>query len=296
MDKIQTETRFDDLTRSLAAGASRRSVLKGAAGGIAALVAGTAWRTNSVSAATAGGVVYQYYQALAARDYHTAYSYLGGGLAQSHPYDQWVQGYADTAYVDLKVTKTTPIPEKNQFKYAVTLTAWHTDGGIVLFKGSYTEGREGGTPKIIDATLTQSSASGVAPLCNAKDLTATETGDAGAGQRYGTVTVVNNGATCVMGALPGVQIYSPHHHKLIAGTLEQGSVITTVKLATGDKAKLDMHWSNWCGAKINGEVTTTVHLPAGQGTWSGLKGIGAPPCLGDPGSASTLTFKPWAKA
>ena len=58
---------------------------------------------------------------------------------------------------------------------------------------------------------------------------------------------------------------------------------------------LRAHWSNWCGAKINGQVTTTVLLPGVQGSFTGLQGIGVPPCLGNPGSASTLRFKPWAK-
>ncbi len=289
------EPRIDSLARSLAGGASRRSVLKGIAGGLTAVALGASWRERSASAAPAGGVVYQYYQALAMRDYPTAYSYYGGALVQAHPYNTWVQGYSDTAYVDLKVESTTSIPANNQIKYVVTLTAWHWNGDILLFKGSYIEGREGGVPKIISASLTHAAGAGFAPLCSASDFSASETGDAGAGQRYGTVTVVNNGATCVMGAMPGARIYSPHHHLLISGKIEPGLPITTVTLASGESAKLDMHWGNWCGAAINGEVTTKVQLPAAHGSWSGLTGIGVPPCLGDPGSASTLTFKPWVK-
>jgi hypothetical protein len=290
----RSDRKFDILAKTVASGASRRTVLRGLAGGLA-LLAGWGARPAAASA-PAGGIVYLYYQAIAAHDYETAYSYLGGTLTQNRTLAQFTDGFSDTTYVDLTVNHTAPDPDHLRNTYTVTVTAWHTDGAILWFKGTYTEGREGGVPKIIAATLAPSTATGVSPLCRAGDLGATESGDSGAGQRYGTVTVVNNGATCVLGGPPTVKIYSPHHHKLITGKLEQGSTIATVKLAHGQRANLAMHWANWCGATVNGEVTTTVLLPASLGSWEGLKGLGVPPCLGDPGSPSALSVKPWARA
>ena len=294
----RANTHFDAIAHAAASGVSRRSVLKSIAGGLASAAIGACWRGASAAAEStpAGGTVYLLYQAIARRDYRTAYRHLGGGFTARHSYADFVQGYSNTAYVDLNVTNTTTILEKNQVNYAVTLTAWRTDGSIVWFKGSYTEGREGGALKIVDSTLTESPARGVAPLCNAADFSLSATGDARPGQRYSTVTAVNHGNACVMGATPGMQIYDVHRYRIVAGKLESGSAITTVTLARGDSAKLTLDWSNWCGPAIDGPYHTKVQLPAGRGFWTGSFGPGVPPCLGAPDSASRLTFKPWVKA
>ena len=188
-----------------------------------------------------------------------------------------------------------PDSAHNRIVYRVTLTAWHTDGAILRFAGTYTEGREGGVPKLIDAALAEAlGGDDVPPLCDARDLRATITGDAGVGQRYGTIAVTITAAgPCVLGGVPAVTLRDGRGDTLVAARRQNGVPISTVTLDPGQDATLDLHWSNWCDGVIDGTPNATVVFAAGKGSLDGLTGIGVPPCLSDPGGASSLQVKPW---
>lgn len=243
-----------------------------------------------------GGLVFDYYQAINARNFVTAYGYLGSKLTASQSRTDFRRGFSDTVFDDLVINAVHPDTTTGRVVYDVTITAWHIDGAVLVFTGSYTEGLEHGVSKLVDANILPAVAHGIPHLCQADDLTASMSGDAGAGQRYGTVTVTNATPTpCVLGGVPKVTIRDGHGRVLITAVQEPGTLITTVTLRTGQKAALEMHWSNWCGPAVDGAPRAIVRLLGNRGRLDELTGIGVPPCLSDPASKSTLTVKPWRK-
>ncbi len=284
----------------LARGGARRALLQQLMPGIVMLVlSGLLLQASAASVAAAdqapAGLVYDYYQAIDARAFSIAYGYLGGRFTSEQSLPAFTAGFADTVYDDLVVDAVEPDPIYNRLVSHVTITAWHTDGAILRFVGTYTEGSEGGAPKLVDAALAEVPVSDdIPPLCDAADLRATMTGDAGVGQRYGTITATNIAAgPCVLGGVPAVNLRDGHGDRLIAGQPESGVPITTVRLDPGQGATLDLHWSNWCNGAVTGTPNATVTFAGDNGSLDGLTGIGVPPCLSDPAGTSTLRVKPW---
>jgi hypothetical protein len=285
---------FDRIARSLARLGTRRALLRGIVGASAAIIGGGWTIPGLAESPTDGGLVFDYYQAIDARDYARAYSYLGSRFTSRQSLQNFAEGFSDTAYDDLTINAVYPDTARARVVYDVTITAWHLDGAILRYTGTYVEGQEGGETKLIDANIVLASATGTSPLCQASDLNAEMTGDAGAGQRYGTITVTNIAdGPCVLGGVPRVTIRDEAGHKLIAAKREPNVPITTVSLDPDQKAELELRWSNWCGGEIIGRPRVAFQLYGHRGTSNPLSGIGLPPCLSDPGGVSTLTVKPW---
>jgi uncharacterized protein DUF4232 len=291
-DHMMNQNSFDQFARNLAYRTDRRTLL----GGVIAAGAGIFGIRHAALAApqSEGGLVFDYYQAIDRRAFKTAYGYLGAAFHARQTLDNFTAGFADTVYDDLVISGVHPDAARNQIVYDVTVTAWHLDGSVHRFTGTYTEGREAGASKLIDAAIREVPVHDMPPLCAASDLHATMTGDAGAGQRYGTVTATNvAGGSCVLGGIPRVAVSDASGNRVISARAEPNVPITTVTLAPGKSATLDMHWSNWCGAPVNGEPHVSVTFRGGEGRIANLTGLAVPPCLSQPGGESTLSVKPW---
>jgi hypothetical protein len=283
---------FDLFARQFAHRTDRRTLLSGAIAAGAAVIGlrRPARATNQAE----GGMVFDYYQAIDRRAFRTAYKCLGTKFTSRQTLNNFTAGFATTVYDDLVINSVHPDAANNRVVYDVTVTAWHSDGSIHRYTGTYTEGNEAGTRKLIDAAIKEAGASPASPLCAASDLTATMTGDAGAGQRYGTVTVTNTAAgPCVLGPVPRVTVRDGLGNQVISSRQEPNTTITTVTLAPGKSATLGMHWSNWCGDSVSGEPRVTVAFRGGEGRITDLTGLAVPPCLSAPGGESQLTVKPW---
>jgi hypothetical protein len=285
------EHNFDLFSRQFAHRTSRRALLTGAIAAGAAVIG--VRRQAGATTQAQGGMVFDYYQAIDRRAFHTAYKCLGTRFTSRQSLENFTAGFANTVYDDLVITNVHPDPASNRVVYDVTVTAWHTDGSIHRFTGTYTEGNEAGTRKLIDAAIREIPVKDMPPLCAASDLEATMTGDAGAGQRYGTLTATNVAAgSCVLGSIPRVTVQDASGTRVISSRQEPNTTITTVTLAPGKSATLGMHWSNWCGAPVMGEPQVTVAL-RDEGKIAHLTGLAVPPCLSAPGVESQLTVKPW---
>ena len=283
---------LDQFARQLAHRTDRRTILTGAIAAGAAAIG--LLRTVRAAAQTDGGMVFDYYQAIDRRAFRTAYKCLGTKFTSHQTLDNFTAGFANTVYDDLVINSVHPDTVNNRVVYDVTVTAWHSDGSIHRYTGTYTEGNEAGTRKLIDAAIKEAGVSPASPLCAASDLTATMTGDAGAGQRYGTVTVTNTApGPCVLGPVPRITVRDAAGSRVISSRQEPNTTIATFTIAPGKSATLGMHWSNWCGAPLTGEPRVTVALRGGEGQIANLTGLGVPPCLSTPGGESQLTVKPW---
>ncbi|HYP61280.1 MAG TPA: DUF4232 domain-containing protein [Thermomicrobiales bacterium] len=286
------EHSFDRLARNLAHQTDRRTILGGVIAAGAAL-----FGIHHGALATPqneGGLVFDYYQAIDRRAFRTAYGCLGAKFRARQTLQNFTAGFTDTVFDDLVINNVRPDPTHNQVDYDVTVTAWHTDGSVHRFTGTYIEGREAGVPKLIDAAIKEVTVRDMAPLCAASDLHATMTGDAGAGQRYGMITATNVAAgSCVLGAIPRVTVSDGSGNPIMTASPEPNVAIPTITLAPGQSATLGIHWSNWCGAPVTGEPQVAVAFRGGKGRITGLTGLAVPPCLSEPGGASTLSVKPW---
>jgi hypothetical protein len=291
-DHTMNEHSFDQLARNLAHQTDRRTILGSVIAAGAALIGirHAAFATPQ----SQGGLVFDYYQAIDRRAFKTAYGYLGAKFRARQTLQNFTAGFADTVYDDLVITNVRPDAMRNQVVYDVTVTAWHLDGSVHRFTGTYTEGQEAGATKLIDAAIREVPVHDMPPLCAASDLEATLTGDAGAGQRYGTVTATNVAAgSCVLGGIPRVVVTDAAGNPVISARPEPNVPITTVTLAPGKSATLGIHWSNWCGTSVSGEPQVSVTFRGGMGRIANLTGLAVPPCLSETGGASTLNVKPW---
>jgi hypothetical protein len=286
------EHTLDHFARQFAHQTDRRTLLTGVIAAGAAVIG--LRRPASAATQAEGGMVFDYYQAIDRRAFRTAYKCLGTAFTSRQTLENFTSGFATTVYDDLIITNVHPDAANNRVVYDVTITAWHTDGSIHRYTGTYTEGNEAGARKLIAAAIREVSVHDVSPLCAASDLKATMTGDAGAGQRYGTVTATSIAAgPCVLGPVPRVTLQDASGNTVISSRQEPNTTITTVTLAPGKSATLGMHWSNWCGAPVTGEPKVSVELRGGEGQIANLTGLAVPPCLSAPGGESHLTVKPW---
>src|SRR5262249_37459132 len=91
---------------------------------------------------TPEAVIGSYYDAVNRGEYSRAYSYWGPAAEapQLPPFDQFAQGYANTAFVDLAVGHVGTGVGAGQlyFTVPVTLVATMSDGSIQTFVGCYT--------------------------------------------------------------------------------------------------------------------------------------------------------------
>ncbi|MEO8288499.1 MAG: hypothetical protein ABI670_18910 [Chloroflexota bacterium] len=89
------------------------------------------------------GTLKSFYNAITRKEYERAYSYFNGAPNPlpdlAPPYNQFVQGYADTTLVTLAVGKVTVgAGAGNLFaNFSAVVTATHTDGSTHTFAGCY---------------------------------------------------------------------------------------------------------------------------------------------------------------
>jgi hypothetical protein len=276
------------------ANVGRRALPLGLLAVVTLVGGGRAWVQEARGASDPESVVIDYYRAIVGRDYAAAYADLGTGL-RSQTLAQFSAGFADTAYVDALVLGATR--SGNGFAVPVRILAWHNDGTIHRYVGSYTVGVEDGADKLIAAAITEApSPSWVPPLCRTADLDVTSTNDAGAGNRFATFTLTNtSAAVCVLGGFPAVELRDDPGPSLIEAVPEPQQAIATVTLESGQAASFDLRWVNWCGAPTNG-LTAVITLPGDNAhPLQVAHPIGVPPCLGE-GQHSDLTMRPFAAA
>lgn len=283
---------FDGVTKGLAGVRSRRSFLKGLVAGAAVLAAGR-FRGRRAAAAGNEAVVIAYYDAIQKHSWQKAYNLLGGKFHQRQTLDQFIAGFADTAFTSVDVRGVSNALPGNTYGIDVVVNAWLKNGTPQRFTGRYFVGREGGVAKIVDANLVVADASGSAPLCRAGQLGFTAQADAGAGNRYSAITVTNTGGACTLAGQPGVSLKSGAT-KLLSGKREPNTTLAPVPLGPGASAVLQLGWTNWCGAGVSGDVAAVITLPGTAGTITVPAAIGVPPCLGAGGSS--LRIRPWQNA
>ncbi len=292
------DVRFDAIARKLGARFSRRSFLGGAAG-VAALAALPLRNAAAkVTAADAKSTVEQFYQLVDAYDYASAYALLGSAWQQSQSQSTFTNGYADTAFVELRVSGTAEAKDGKQVN--VKLTSWHNDGSVKGYAGHYVVGTEGGQTKLISASIKAAAAPSVPPLCKLADLSfALQGGDAGAGSRFGSIVGTNtSGDTCVVGGSPALTIRDSSTGNRLDSTSEPGTPATAVTLAPNASAVAEYRFANWCGANPPKNFSVTVHVPGDFGNATitdELDTISFPPCLGS-GEAALLGIKGWTAA
>jgi hypothetical protein len=268
---------------------------------VAALAAPWAVRGGGARAEDAAAAVVQdYYRNVAIYDYRAAYDLLGSGLRQSRPYDQFVRGYADTAYVEVETSGAQPIANGRE-RVTVVITAWHNDATIHRYLGTYDVGPENGADRILDARITEGEPpSFVAPLCRAADLGFALTDWVPATvNRYCTLTATNQGATtCLTAGVPRVTVLDQQGGRLISSVPEAPDPVTAVSLRPGEQSQVLVRWVNWCGAQPTLPMTLSIDVPGDtQATrlpfTLGDEAIAPPPCLGV-GQPSQLTARPFA--
>jgi hypothetical protein len=301
---------IETICKGFATTGSRRNLLKGIAGGFAAalLAAGTrsaafaegqAHQVPSKGLNTGGsdasGFVVDFYQAIVAGDYQSAYAILGATLQGKQSFGDFEAGFSDTAFVTVNILGT-HARAGNKYRVDVEVIAWHTDGSIHQYDGSYTIGREGGVAKIVAASLHAGPTPDVLPLCSADDLNAFLEGDAGAGHRYGSVTIVNVGANgCIVGGFPSAKLVDGKNHQttLVTGVPEQGVTAQPITLWQGHQAVVELDWTNWCGSPPTKNLSVVLSLPGSFGSITIPHNFGVPPCVAS-GENSNLTVGPWS--
>jgi hypothetical protein len=283
---------IDGLARSLAGARTRRSLVKGLAAGLAVVATGRFGFGEAAAAGDFPSIVRNYYDSIEKHSWTKAYNYLGNSLQQAQSFDQFVAGFADTAYTAVAIGSTSTL-SGGRMKILATVTAWLNDGSPQLFDGYYIVGVEGGSAKILDAHLSVEDGSSISHLCQASQLHTSVSGSSATGHRFADITVTNTGEICTLAGMPSVVIKDSHGHQLIRGKREAGTTIPARAIDTGDSSTLSLSWGNWCGDPVTGQVSASITLPGQSGHLTIHNAIGVPPCLGDPGSASSLQVKPW---
>ncbi len=155
---VTLHVRNDGEWRISAYDAGSRAPAAGAAAGTPpsdSIVAGdsAAGAAPTDAASEPTDVVRRYYAAIAAKDYRRAYEmWGGGGAASGKPYEQFANGFAETASVEARVGQPGRVEGAAGSRYVdvpVTIEATTTSGEHQRFEGSYTLRRtvvEGSTP------------------------------------------------------------------------------------------------------------------------------------------------------
>ncbi len=107
------------------------------------------------AAQQAQAVITQYYNYINQKDYKDAYNLLGADFQRSQPYDQFVNGYANTQHDDIIFDQVTPLTD-GTVKVVITINATETSSsGTVTrqYQGSDIVGQENGTWKILSGSF-----------------------------------------------------------------------------------------------------------------------------------------------
>lgn len=283
-------TQFDVLTRVFAAKTSRRRVIGGTAAIAAAALLPLELRSASAQTDDAVALVQQFYASIDAYAYTDAYALYGSNMQSQQSAAQFEQGYSDTAFVQMTTSGSTANANGTS-QVSVKLVAWHNDGSIKAYGGSYTVGTENGQLKILGASINEGpKPSGTVPLCTINQLSfSLGPWDAGAGSRMSSVVATNSGnASCTVGGAPRVIINDATSGESLKSTSEAGSPPVGITLDPGSSAHAPLRFSNWCVSTEN-KISLAVEVAGddSQGTIdTSANGISYPPCLGeneDPG-------------
>lgn len=154
------------------------------------------------------------------------------------------------------------------------------------------------TPAPTAAPKPSASPVAVIPTCTATQLAARITSwDSGAGSRFAHVQVTNAGsAPCRMKELDRPQLVDGHGAALIDGAAPAASAFVT--LTAGAVLKTDVQVSNYCGPDALAPVSVAFVFPGGTARFvatptSASDTSGVPPCLGNPGSAGSISMTAW---
>ncbi|HET8523448.1 MAG TPA: DUF4232 domain-containing protein [Thermomicrobiales bacterium] len=299
--------RFDTWTKSFAQRRSRREILKGF-GGVAAAVglvalhghvsaapggrAAATFQLRQTTASTPEEVVQRYYLAISTYDYKTAYDLFDAKMKEAQQsYNHFVNGYADTAYDQVKITSTRP--HLGHTDVFVVITAWHNDRSIHRYSGHYAVGEEAGKLRIIGAATQEDAApTDVLPLCRVQDLRGSLARWQGAtGNRITEFDVTNtSGNACLAAGVPHVQFYDKNG-MIIESASEQTEPMTPVRLDPGQRAQAGIRWSNWCGNAPQQPFRVNVAIPGDTARFNLQNAeLSVPPCLGQ-GQPSSLGVK-----
>jgi hypothetical protein len=271
--------------------------------GPAALISG-AVPSISQSALAQGldpaSAIQHFYLSVATYQYEEAYAMLSEGFQARHPYQSWVDGYDETAFVQVETGAATG--DADTATVPVTITAWHNDGSIHTFGGTYTLVSVG-TAWIIDTAEIEErdTPAKVPPLMRFADIeVGLGPGGAGAGHRYYSLLVTNvSDATVTAAGIPQLGLRDASGSTIVESEGERLDAIAAVSMPPGESAEALFEWSNWCDAEPDAPLVVTVSLPgevsAVEVPFSGPEGdFQAPPCMGDaePTAFRVRAFEP----
>lgn len=276
---------------------SRRAAIRGAVGlGAAAALGGQAAAQQS----TPDSTIQQFYLAVGTYQYQQAYALFGSALQARQSLAAFIKGYADTAYVQAQITGHAA--SAGQQDVGVALTAWHNDGSIHAYSGTYTLSLTGGVWKIAAAAIAEGTPpANVAPLMAFGDLkVALGEPDAGMGHRYYHLLMTSNAENAVTAAgVPHLTLLDASGKIVMQSSSGQLQPMTAVTLTSGQAADAQFEWSNWCETApayplrlqiaIPGdthELVIPFTTPMGQ--------VQAPPCMGtaSPAVFQAMAFQP----
>lgn len=269
--------RIDALSRALAHRHARRSVLGGLTGlAAAALTASRAESARSPSGRDGDNallrrrqdgdvgarVVEQFYLWIATYEYMRAYHLLGTEFQAQQSFNQFINGYTDTAYAQVEVTGAGPVGD--QVEVQVVITAWHNDGSIHRFSGAYAVGGPSGAERIQSASISEEAppADGP-PLCAVADLDATfRRQGAGAGSQFFALLVTNHSdGVCLAAGVPHFRVDDANGCLQLESHTEQTEPFDAVPLPSGAQAAARFRWANWCGPEPAYPLTLDIAIP-----------------------------------
>lgn len=278
---------------------TRRIVVRTLAGfaGAAALIgAGTA-QGRSVTAQQPtgpGSTIEQFYADIATYQYKDAYALLGSDLQAKQSYVDFIKGYADTAFVQMQFGDVTGSTDQNNVP--VFITAWHNDGSIHAYRGSYTLTETGAGWKITAASIAEvAPPSNVAPLMRFADIDV-KLGqpEAAMGHRYFHLLATNTAPDTVMAAgVPQLTVLDASGNIVVESSPSQTPPISPVELRSGATADAMFEWSNWCQATPAYPLQLRIAIPGDTARatipyTTPLGPVQAPPCFGN---AEPTTFQ-----
>ena len=226
-------------------------------------------------------VVEDYFAAINAHDYQTAWAL--GGVNLSSSYATFVQGFSTTAN-----DKLTSISAQGNIVY-VAFIATQTSGDQPSYGGNYTVSNG----VIVAADVQHATTTPTGSSCQAGQLSASLVHNGAAAGTIGDIIELTNASstTCTLDGYPGLALYNARGQATPA-TVEPSPVggssgPTPVTLAPGSSASFDLLFSNAVPPQTSCQPSTLGIIPPGS---TGQVGLSASinPCA-SPGTPPRLT-------
>ncbi len=243
---------------------SRRTILRRGLGLAAIALVGGNIQLPTAIAQDSGpdATVNQFYLDIATYDYAHAYALLGGDLQARQSLDAFTKGYADTAYVEVKIASDRASSEGTDVE--VTITSWHNDASIHAYEGRYSLSRDADSWKIVAASIAETAVSpDIAPLMRLGDVTF-DLGQrtAGAGHRYVDLRATNTSSRTVLAAaVPQLALVDDTGHVIIESSCAETDPITAVSLDPDASADATFEWHIQCADLANLPITLRITIP-----------------------------------